>query len=142
MISAISKTLASVLAIETSLPGIEQVDFNPPSDALSGKATLNIYCYNYCWDEKKPLRSQVDLAFVISAWDTPAWGEQALLSEALSSLQNHPQLEAQFLSAELEEARSLSIEVNSIPAIEPVVLWESLGLPMRPALYVTVKVPS
>jgi hypothetical protein len=142
MIPAISKTLANVLAIETSLSGVEQVDFNPPSQALTGKAALNIYCYNYCCDEMKPALADMDLAFVISAWDTPAWGDQPLLSEALLSLQNHQQLAGEFLSPELQDYRSLSIEVNSIPAIEPVVLWESLGLPMRPALYVTVKVPS
>lgn len=142
MIPAISKALANVLAIETSLNEVERVDFNPPSQSLMGKAALNIYCYNYCCAEKKPTLSEIALAFVISAWDTPAWGDQLLLSEALSSLKNHRQLEPKFLSPELEDYQALSIEVNAIPAIEPVVLWESLGLPMRPALYVTVKVPT
>jgi hypothetical protein len=131
MIPAISKTLANLLAIETSLTGIDQVDFNPPAKGL--KAALNIYCYNYCCE---PMAApKVDLAFVISAWNTPIWGEQSLLSEALSSLQKHHQLE-------VSPGQALSVEVNSIPAIEPVVLWESLGLPMRPAIYVTVKVAS
>jgi hypothetical protein len=147
MIPAISKALANVLAIETSLNKVERVDFNPPSHSLMGKAALNIYCYNYCcaddcYLEKKPTLTEVALAFVISAWDTPIWGDQPLLSEALFSLKNHRQLESEFLSPELEDYQSLSIEVNAIPAIEPVVLWESLGLPMRPALYVTVKVPT
>lgn len=141
MIPAISKTLANVLAIETSLRGTEQVSFDPPSQALTGKIALNIYCYNYCYSEQQPSHQGVDLAFVISAWDTPAWAKQPLLTEALSSLQ-HRQIEGKFLAPELEEYRSLSIKVDSIPMIEPIVLWETLGLPMRPALYVTVTFPA
>jgi hypothetical protein len=142
MIPAISKTLAKVLAIETSLSGIDQVNFDPPSQALTGKTALNIYCYNYCYSEKKPSYQGANLAFMISAWDTPAWGSQPLLAEALSSLQRHRQIAGKFLEPELEAYRSLLIKVDSVPAIEPVVLWETLGLPMRPALYVTVKLPA
>lgn len=142
MISAISKTLANVLAIETSLNGLEQINFDPPSRTLTGKAALNIYCYNYCDAQEKPSYQGVDLAFVISAWNTPVWSDQPLLAEALSSLQRHRQVDGKFLAPELAEYRSLLIKIDSVPAIEPIVLWEMLELPMRPALYVTVKLPA
>jgi hypothetical protein len=134
MIPKIAETLANLFAIETSLDGVDQIDFNPPSEKLTGKVDLNIYCYNYCYSGQnlsQKIDLAVDLAFVISTWNTPIWGEQPLLTEALSALQQHQQLEL--------ADRALALEVNAIPTIEPVVLWESLGVPMRPALYVTVK---
>lgn len=149
MIPAVSKTLAKLFADETSLQGTEQINFNPPCRSRVGKSALSVYCYGIqtrpevnrdpssC---RKSLRG-IDLSFLISAWDATVLGEQQLLSEVLSSLLRHPQLAGDFLAPELQECSALSIEVESVPAIEPVVLWKSLGVPIRPALYVTVKVP-
>lgn len=46
MISAVTQTLASLLADETSLTGTEQIDFDSPATRRSVRPRLNLYCYD------------------------------------------------------------------------------------------------
>ena len=143
MIPAVSRTLAKLFADETSLKGTEQIDFHPPSRSLVGASVLSVYCYGIQANTEVHQKriAGMNLSFLISAWDATVLGEQQLLSEVLSSLLRHRRLAGDWLAPELQECSELSIEVESIPAIEPVVLWKSLGVPIRPALYIRVQVP-
>lgn len=161
MIPVIAKNLAQILVDGTSLSSTEQIDFSPPSTDLIGQSALTIYCYNIqesrssgsdalqLWGCNAPFMTQIDfkslrwfeLSFLISAWDYTVLGEQQLLSEALLSLINHPSLPLTLLLPELQIVEELPLEISSAPTIDPVMLWYSLGLPIRPAVYLAIKVP-
>lgn len=161
MIPAIARTLARILVDGTSLSGTEEIDFDPPSQTLIGRTGLTVYCYNIRENSQTLLEScqgracnealsvhpeldnlrWFDVSFLVSAWDSTALGEQQLLSEALSSLLHHRYLQRDILPPELQPYERLPFVISPIPAIDPVMLWSSLGLPLRPALYVTVTTP-
>ncbi|MDX2100068.1 MAG: Pvc16 family protein [Leptolyngbyaceae cyanobacterium bins.59] len=159
MIPAVAQALAQILTEGTSLQGTEQIDFNPPSRELAGKPVLTIYCYSLresqqaAYDISVNQSSEVieidhslitprwfDVSFLISAWDHTALGEQWLLSEALRALLCHCWLNGNQLPSETQ-GRQLPLVISQTPEVEAVLLWQSLGLPLRPALYVTVTIP-
>lgn len=172
MIPAVTQTLASLLADETSLTGTEQIDFNPPGRCQGVRPRLNLYCYDlrqslsghpsfqcrvhqasqnslppgcttslaaYPVESADPI--WFDLSFLISAWDWTELGEQRLLSEALTLLLRHRLLGEDRLAPALSGWGKLSVSVSRVPLGEIAALWQALGAPLRPALYVTVTVP-
>ncbi len=157
MIPVVAQSLAKVLAAGTSLSGLEQIDFNPPSSNLLGQSALTVYCYDIqeCLVAAENTKSYAvlcsgsvlkslrwfKLAFLISAWDYTALGEQQLLSEALASLADCHLLRLNSASSDFQESEEFPIEILSTPTSDSVMLWSSLGLPIRPALYVTVTIP-
>lgn len=186
MISAVTQTLASLLADETSLTGTEQIDFDPPAARRSVRPRLNLYCYDLrqCdhtradWavrghttfqhrvyqashgakcqaspaGKADPLAQRTpasvktepvwfDISFIVSAWDWTELGEQQLLSEALSLLLRHRLLQEDRLVPALWGWGTVSITVGTVPLGDITALWQALGAPLRPALYVTVTTP-
>jgi len=159
MIAAVAQTLALILAEETSLRGTEQIDFNPPRQDRVGRAGLTVYCYSLRESQREPLQvrqgvagdgrvsaSEIaprwfELSFLISAWDHTVLGEQQLLLEALTSLLGYRYLPGTLFSWELPQAEMLPVVVSPMPDVDLELLWRSLGVPLRPALYVTVTIP-
>ncbi len=156
MLPAVSQTLANILVHDTSLDSTECISFNPPSDALTGRPGFHVYCYSVSEHITDSLRSPFftrsdsdstdslrwfDICFVVIAQDHTALGKHRLLSEALLSFLNHRFLDEKYLAPELRGIGRLSITITPHSLIHPSVLWQSLGVPVRPALYVTVTVP-
>ncbi|OLP16633.1 hypothetical protein BST81_19530 [Leptolyngbya sp. 'hensonii'] len=159
MIPAVARTLANILAKGTSLSSTEHIDLNPPGPRVTGRSGLTLYCYDVCKSSQVHAESLVpsiektqltneqyllqwfDVSFLVSAWDYTVLGEQQLLSEALTSLVGHPSLPEEMLAPELRGHGDLPLVISLQPAINPVMLWTSLGVPLRPALYVTVSIP-
>ncbi|MEB3212769.1 MAG: Pvc16 family protein [Leptolyngbyaceae bacterium] len=163
MLPAVSKTLANILVHDTSLNDSECISFNPPGEKLTGHPGFHIYCYSV--SERVPdhgsdtVSSPVpktlncadlfsndslhwfDICFVVIAQGYTQLGKHQLLSEALSSLLKHRFLDEEYLAPELQGLGKLSITITQSSMIHPSVLWQSLGVPIRPALYVTVTVP-
>jgi hypothetical protein len=166
MLPAVSQTLANILVHYTSLKGTECISFNPPGDELTGQPGFHVYCYNvsehvthtlpplgwmprpfdaaysgdvYCNGGTAP--HWFDICFVIIAQDYTALGKHQLLSEALVSFLNHQLLDDDDLAPELQGLGKVAITITPNSVIHPSVLWQSLGVPVRPALYVTVTVP-
>jgi hypothetical protein len=82
-----------------------------------------------------------DVSFLVSAWGDTALGEQHLLSEALMLLLPHHFITEELLAPVLRGYGSLPMTVRTIHPIDTVALWSALGVPLRPALYVTVTTP-
>lgn len=187
MISAVTQTLALLLADETSLTGTEQIDFDSPATRRSVRPRLNLYCYDLrqcdrtahaAWsvrshaafqhrvhqasqvakcqvspsNETTPLSERLsvspstdviwfDISFIVSAWDWTELGEQRLLSEALALLLRHPLLREDRLVPALWGWGAVSIRVGTVAFGDVTALWQALGAPLRPALYVTVTAP-
>ena len=163
MIPAVAQTLAEILAGGTSLNSTEQIDFKHPGMQQDLKPALNLYCYDIRennqvqhlgrhlesqYTQSKPPSTAVhrlalwfDVSFLISAWDGTALGEQRLLSEALTLLLRHRLLPEELLAPALRGYGSLSVTVSSVELMDAVSLWQALGTPLRPALYVTVTTP-
>ena len=160
MLPAVAQTLANILVGDTSLSSTEYIDFNPPSSELSGQPGFNLYCYSILEcsrEETYPAVSALinpppqspslsttrwfDVSFLISAQDHTCLGKHQLLSEALISFLNHQQLEEDLLAPELQGHGSLSLSMRPNAIINPATLWSSLGVPVRPALYITVTIP-
>lgn len=157
MIPVVAQSLAKVLADGTSLSSLEQIDFNPPNSSLIGQSALTVYCYDVreCFAATENTKSSAvlcsgstfkalrwfKLTFLISAWDYTALGEQQLLSEALASLVDRHLLRLNCVSSDFQESEEFPIEILSTPTPDSAMLWSSLGLPIRPALYVTVTIP-
>ena len=159
MLPAIAQTLANILVGDTSLISTESIDFNPPSSELSGQPGFNLYCYNILERSKEenspesevmppsPQASSlstlrwVDVSFLISARDHTWLGKHQLLSEALTSFLKHQPLEEEFLAPELRGHGSLTLSMTPNQIISPAILWTSLGVPVRPALYITITAP-
>lgn len=161
MIPAVAQTLAEILAGGTSLINTEQIDFSHPSVRQDVKPSLNLYCYSIqthyeqqgqsgafevCPDatdaiapsDHRPL--WFDVSFLVSAWDYTALGEQRLLSEVLSLLSSHRFLPKKSLVPSLQ-GRLLPIRVSAEGLADTVALWIALGVPLRPAIHITVTVP-
>jgi hypothetical protein len=163
MLPAVSKTLANILIHETSLCNSECISFNPPGAKLTGHPGFHIYCYSVSErlpsSVSDPLVSPpstssnsdkllspyalhwFDICFVVIAQGYTPLGKHQLLSEALHSLLNHRFLDEEYLAPELQGFGKLSVTVTPNSVIHPSILWQSLGVPIRPALYVTITVP-
>ena len=163
MIPAVARTLALILAGGTSLISTEQIDFNHPGWRQNTGSGLNLYCYDLrANDQVQHLDRQVesrnsqgnaqattvhcptmwfDVSFLVSAWDDTALGEQRLLSEALMLLLSHRFLKEELLAPALRGYGNLPITVTTVHPTDTAALWSALGVPLRPALYVTVSTP-
>lgn len=163
MIPAATQTLAEILAGGTSLLSTEQIDFNHPGVRQDAGPGLNVYCYNIrenghiqhsgCQVEYRvrPERPSsaigessilwFDVSFLVSAWDFTSLGGQRLLSEALTLLLSHRWLQEESLPLSLRGHGDLSMTVSAVKPIDAATLWSALGVPLRPALYVTVTIP-
>lgn len=162
MIPAVAQTLAELLANGTSLISTEQINFDHPGKQQHTTPRLNLYCYDlresihiHYTDSLehrissnhsgKPSGSYsllwFDVSFLVSAWDRTALGEQRLLSEALRSLLCHRSLREECLAIELRGYGNLLMGISTVPPIDTASLWSALGVPLRPALYVTVTIP-
>ena len=156
MLPAVSQTLANILVHGTSLNSTECISFNPPGDKLTGRPGFHVYCYSVSEKIADTLHSSLslcsnsdsadslhwfDICFVVIAQDHTALGKHQLLSEALSSFLKHRCLDEEYIVPELRGLGQLSIAITPNSIIHPSVLWQSLGVPVRPALYVTVTVP-
>lgn len=159
MIPAVAQTLAEILAGGTSLISTEQIDFNHPGLQEDGiYPRLNLYCYDLRASarverDRSQLGSQpqgtvrknpliwFDISFLVSAWDRTALGEQRLLSEAIALLLPLRSLSEDLLPPSLRSFGNLPVAVSAIHPADTAALWSALGVPLRPALHVTVTVP-
>jgi hypothetical protein len=163
MIPAVAQTLAKILAGGTSLISTEQIDFNHPSWRKNAEPGLNLYCYDLRANSQvQQLKQQVessynpgqlqatlvngatiwfDVSFLVSAWDYTALGEQRLLSETLMLLLQHRCLNEELLAPELRGHGDLYLTVSTAHSPDTAALWSALGVPLRPAVYVTVTIP-
>lgn len=160
MLPAVALTLANILVGDTSLSSTEYIDFNPPGSELSGQPGFNLYCYSISEcsrEDTYPVTAELlnppspsqslsrtrwfDVSFLLSARDHTCLGKQQLLSEALISFLKHQQLEEDLLAPELRGYGSLQLSMRPNPIINPATLWNSLGVPVRPALYITITIP-
>lgn len=157
MISAIAQTLANILSGGTSLIDKEQIYFNHPATEENICPCLNLYCYDLreertdlqgnhsCSaidrDGRSPPRQWVEVSFLISAWDFTAFGEQQLLSEALKLLSHYHSLPEEVLVPVLRGHGNIPIHVFFKELTDAVALWRALGVPMRPAIHITVTAP-
>lgn len=153
MITAVSWTLAEILAEGSSLIGTEQIDFNHPGVEPYREPRLNLYCYDLRENQQTQYSKTggtsndngsliwFDVSFLVSAWDCTALGEQQLLSEALTLLLRHRFLPEKLLAPALQGYGMLPIRVSASGLIDTIAFWSALGVPLRPALYVSVTVP-
>lgn len=156
MIPAVAQTLAEILADRaSSLIGTEQIDFDHPTVDRGIGPRLNLYCYELRPHPQRQSSSQdpdktsqeseairwFDLSFLITAWDATAIGEQHLLSEALKMLSSHHCLPQKVLPIELRDSTMVSIDISALGSSQTTALWNALGVPLRPALYITVTMP-
>lgn len=155
MITAVSQTLAEILAVGSSLISTEQIDFNHPGMQQQGEPRINLYCYDLRENQQmqqSPLETEItpndnnsplwfDVSFLVTAWDCTGLGEQQLLSEALRLLLRYRFLPEKLLAPALQGYGLLPIRVSACESLDTVVFWKALAVPLRPALYVTVTVP-
>ncbi len=163
MIPAVAQTLAKILAGGTSLISTEQIDFNHPGWRKNTEPGLNLYCYDLransqVQQSERQVKSSnnqdkphvttancsttwFDVSFLVCAWDHTALGEQRLLSEALMLLLRHHYLKEELLAPELRGYGNLQLIVSKVHPIDTAALWSALGVPLRPALYVTMTIP-
>jgi hypothetical protein len=150
MIPAVAQTLAEILVGGTSAIGMEQIDFNSPNPGLNNQAPrLNLYCYDIrenpqmltSYRQTDPSTLWFDVAFLITAWDKTALGEQHLLSEALTVLLPYHCLPSERLAPALRGKGTLGMRISAEGFSEIAALWSALGIPLRPGLYLTVTVP-
>jgi len=156
MIPAATQTLAEILAGGISLLSTEQIDFNHPGVGQNINPRLNLYCYNIQENVYRQSSCQhptdvgklglltprwFDVSFLVSAWDFTSLGEQRLLSEALILLLHHHSLQEEVLAPALRGHGELAMTVSAIHPIDAAALWNALGVPLRPALYVTLTIP-
>ena len=165
MISAIAQAVASLLASGPTLTGTEQIDFGYPgqiTDAI--KPCLHLYHYEiqsaqspYSQPNPQPysgadldhdpalgVGSQpiwFNIVFALMACDHTALGEQTLLSESLSLLLQSPHIPHRFLSPSLRRYPALPLRVTPITLVTQPAFWITLGIPLRPALQISVTAP-
>ncbi len=164
MITALVQTLAEILAGGTSLTSTEQIDFASPGErqAAGDRPGLNVYFYDLRENAQVPhsgrqverryvddrpmaavgwLPIWFDVSFLVTAWDRTVLGEHHLLSEALSLLLRHRSLREDLLAPALRGFGNLTMTVSSVRPLDISTLWLALGVPLRPALMVTVTAP-
>jgi hypothetical protein len=158
MISAIAQAVANILASGTSLTGTEQIDFGYPGGLHNDtKPCLNLYHYEIQAaqspypqaasalalgqnQELQPLR-WFDVTFALMARDYTALGEQHMLSESLTLLLQYPHIPVQFLSPSLRAYADLPLTVTPMTLRTQPTFWNAMGIPLRPALQITVTTP-
>lgn len=169
MISAVAQTLANILVKDSLSIEESQIDFSHPGKIKDIKPALNIYLYDLKQSNKSNLLARknhgsnthysdyyhksyreiskigdrvfwYELSFAIITSDWTTIGEQHLLSEALSSLLKHQTINERDLPLELGGYGNLSLEINT-SNIDVMQFWRALKLPLKPALYVTVRSP-
>ncbi len=146
------------------LSSTEQVDFSHPSSLMDSNRdpSLNLYLYDFRVSKRMPntgrqversfdgssssadIRSApswFDVSILITARDRTVLGEHSLLSDVLSLLLRYRLLREEFLAPDLRGYGNLSLSVTNDPPIDVASLWNSLSLPIRPAIYLTVTVP-
>lgn len=153
MLTAITQTLAEILACGSSLGSTEQIDLGHPSQnqVQSRCPKLNLYCYHIRQNtQMPPLSPQLDIkrqpiwldvSFLVTAWDYTVLGEQRLLSEILMLLLPYHHLPEALLHQSLQGYGGLPIKVSASGITEIIEFWRALNLPLRPALYLTVTIP-
>ncbi|MFH7242458.1 MAG: Pvc16 family protein [Spirulina sp.] len=165
MISAIAQAVANLLASGPTLTGTEQIDFGYPGQvADSSKPCLHLYHYeiqsaqspypqpyvpssagaSLNHDPALGVGSQpiwFNVVFALMACDHTALGEQALLSESLSLLLQSPHIPHRFLSPSLRRYPALPLRVTPITLVTQPAFWITLGIPLRPALQISVTAP-
>jgi hypothetical protein len=164
MITAVAQTLAELLVEGSSLIQTVSIDLSHPRKRRDVRPALSLYLYdirksirpsNFSFgkvanDPTNRQQSQTakdnstvfwyDLSFIIVSWDWTNLGEQRLLSEVLLMLLKHRLINEKQLPNELKGYGDLSMEIaTAIPDV--VGLWKALGLPLQPALYITIQTP-
>ena len=165
MIPAVSQTLARVLACQTSLEPVQQVTFDRPRPQPSARVGLNLYAYDVRQANGIPQhreedpslgsltaaapapekqlnrltsRKNIEISFLIVAHDQTRLGEQRLLSEALACFVNEAKIPHDLLAPVLQNWGGLAVAIAR--PLELTTLWRALGVPLQPALYLTVTV--
>ena len=82
-----------------------------------------------------------DVSFVITANDYTSLGKQRLLSEAFMLLSSHRILKEELLASVLQGYGNLQLTISNFATGDTIALWNALGVPFRPALYVTLTIP-
>ncbi|MBW4456381.1 MAG: DUF4255 domain-containing protein [Nostoc indistinguendum CM1-VF10] len=164
MLNSILQTLAEMLTNGSVLTSTEQINFSHPGSLENSnrELSLNLYLYDVRISKKMPNNgrqveryfddsrqvaevsrapSWFDISIVITARDRTVLGELHLLSETLLLLMRSRLLREEFLTPELRGHGNLSLSVTNDPTIDVVSLWNSLSIPIRPAIYLTVTVP-
>lgn len=164
MLNSILQTLAEMLTNGSVLTSTEQINFSHPGSLENSnrELSLNLYLYDVRVSKKMPNNgrqveryfddsrqvaevcrapSWFDISIVITARDRTVLGELHLLSETLLLLMRSRVLREEFLTPDLRGHGNLSLSVTSDPHIDVVSLWNSLSIPIRPAIYLTVTVP-
>lgn len=161
MIPAVAQTLADFLASGIPLISTDLIGFEYPSYQLENYPSLNLYLYGIqpsqglsqrkrsrMWNPHKheyqsPSNSGqnvwFDASFLLTVQDHTAMGKQRLISEALSHLLQHQYLPTHILSPTLKGYGYIPIKVINVH--QNVKFWESLGIPIQPALHITVTIP-
>ncbi|AUB42194.1 Outer membrane receptor for ferric coprogen and ferric-rhodotorulic acid [Nostoc flagelliforme CCNUN1] len=164
MLNSILQTLAEMLTNGSVLTSTEQINFSHPGSLENSnrELSLNLYLYDVRISKKMPNNgrqveryfddsrqvaevsrapSWFDISIVITARDRTVLGELHLLSETLLLLMRSRILREEFLTPDLRGHGNLSLSVTNDPTIDVVSLWNSLSIPIRPAIYLTVTVP-
>jgi hypothetical protein len=155
MISAIAQAVANILASGTSLTSTEQIDFGYPGRLADlAKPCLNLYHYEIQVAQTPTVLSQpapspwdspslrwFDLLFALMARDHTVLGEQQMLTESLTLLLQYPHIPAQFLSPTLRAYETLPLRVTPMTLLAQPTFWNAIGIPLRPALQITVTAP-
>lgn len=155
MIPAIAQAVANLLVSGTSLTGTEQIDFGCPGAESGFKPYLNLYLYELQATEspcspfpgcsEEPCITQslhwFNAIFVLMARDHTALGEQHLLAQSLTLLLQHPCIPTAFLSPPLRRYGALPLSVSPMTLMTQPAFWSSIGVPLHPALQITVATP-
>ncbi|NEQ44390.1 MAG: DUF4255 domain-containing protein [Leptolyngbya sp. SIOISBB] len=159
MIPAVSQTLARILASQTSLETVQQVSFDRPQRYQAQPVGVNLYAYDVRqtgaggdlaeaesgsviadWAAVPDAVGQVEISFLVVARDWTRLGEQQLLAEAIAYFAQHSEIPADRLVPALQGCGSIAIELAR--PIDIVALWRALEVPLQPALYLKVTVPT
>ena len=156
MISAVAQTLGKILADETSVGSLEAISFNFPQTDLDNCPELILYFYKVQPISQELEKTELlesfkfhnskssetlwfDIFFLLSTEDRTTLGRQRLLSEALGVLLRHDWVDEQLLAPVLRGYGSLPLVVHQPQDL--VAFWQVLGVPFRPALYLSVTAP-
>lgn len=155
MIPVVAQSLAEILAGNACSIGKDQIDFDHPTVERGIGPRLNLYFYELRPTEQRQSLTEdqdktsqkaetivwFDRSFLITAWDCTAIGEQHLLSEALTQLLSHHWFPENLIPATMRGHGTVAIAISAIGSSHAIALWNALGVPLRPALYVTVTIP-
>ena len=159
MIPAVSQTLARILASQTSLETVQQVSFDRPQRDQTQPVGVNLYAYDVRqtgaradlvaaeptstianWDAVPPVSEQIEISFLVVARDWTRLGEQQLLAEAIAYFARHSEIPEDRLVPALQGYDSIAIAI--VQPHDVVALWRALEVPLQPALYLKVTIPT